>query len=232
MASSRQSRTCCQAYAKCAGARTANSQPPQRPAISFTCLRSCRTWRSIRQIRNRSDGSWCEARRLRSWSIFQRTRGDRFQTLGMRPWVSRFTITRNDGSKPGTKAHLDETDTQAFRLPDERFGRSVLSRPLSCSGVFRGSRYPLEASYGEAAVQLVTLYGHLRSSNHLVGNIVWHLRQAARALLKGARSKATVPTSPIRECGWPRPRRNMWLRTGRPRSGKAFCTLEGIRWCC
>jgi hypothetical protein len=134
--------TCCQAYAKYAGARTANSQPAQRPAISFTCLRSCRTWRSIRQIRNRSDGSWCEARRLRSWSIFQRTRGDRFQTLGMRPWVSRFTITRNDGSKPGTKAHLDETDTQAFRLPDERFGRSVLSRPLSCSGVFRGSRYP------------------------------------------------------------------------------------------
>jgi hypothetical protein len=103
--------TCCQAYAKYAGARTANSQPPQRPAISFTCLRSCRTWRSIRQIRNRSDGSWCEARRLRSWSIFQRTRGDRFQTLGMRPWVSGFTITRNDGSKPGTKAHLDETDT-------------------------------------------------------------------------------------------------------------------------
>jgi hypothetical protein len=37
---------------------------------------------------------------------------------------------------------LDETDTKAFRLPDERFGRSVLSRPLSCSGVFRGSRYP------------------------------------------------------------------------------------------
>jgi hypothetical protein len=142
IASSRQSRTCCQAYAKYAGARTANSQPPQRPAISFTCLRSCRKWRSIRQIRNRSDGSWCEARRLRSWSIFQRTRGDRFQTLGTRPWVSRFTITRNDGSKPGTKAHLDETDTQAFRLPDERFGRSVLSRPLSCSGVFRGSRYP------------------------------------------------------------------------------------------
>src|SRR5271155_5040498 len=58
------------------------------------------------------------------------------------PWVSRFTITRNDGSKPGTKAQLDETDTHAFRLPDERFGRSVLSRPLSCSGVFRGSRYP------------------------------------------------------------------------------------------
>ena len=71
-------------------------------------------------------------------------------------------------------------------------------------GCFPRIALSAEASYGETAVQLVTLYGHLRSSNHLVGNIVWHLRQAARALLKGARSKATVPTSPIRECGWPK----------------------------
>src|ERR1700722_6587153 len=89
---------------------------------------------------------------------------------------------------------------------------------LYCHGRFRARVFPrialsAEASFGEAAVQLVPRYGHLRSSNHLVGNIVWHLRQAARALLKGARSKATVPTSPIRECGWPRPRRDMWLRT-------------------
>jgi uncharacterized RmlC-like cupin family protein len=41
---------------------------------------------------------------LRSWSIFQRTRGDRFQTPGKWPRVRHLTMTRDDGSKPGTKA--------------------------------------------------------------------------------------------------------------------------------
>jgi uncharacterized RmlC-like cupin family protein len=38
--------------------RTANSQRARRPAISFTCQHSCCIWRSTRQTRNRSDGSW------------------------------------------------------------------------------------------------------------------------------------------------------------------------------
>ena len=37
--------------------------------------RSCRTWRSMRRLHSLSDGSWCEARQLRSWSIFRTTRG-------------------------------------------------------------------------------------------------------------------------------------------------------------
>jgi hypothetical protein len=41
---------------------------------------------------------------LRSWSIFQRTRSDRFQTPGKWPRVRHLTMTRDDGSKLGTKA--------------------------------------------------------------------------------------------------------------------------------
>jgi hypothetical protein len=56
MASSRPSHMCCPAYAKCAGVRMANAALAPRRAISFTRRHSFRTWRSIRQIRNRSDG--------------------------------------------------------------------------------------------------------------------------------------------------------------------------------
>ena len=71
-------------------------------------------------------------------------------------------------------------------------------------GCFPRIALSAEASGAEAAVRPGTRYRPVMSPNHLVGNIVWHLRQAARALLKGARSRATVATSPIRECGWPK----------------------------
>jgi uncharacterized RmlC-like cupin family protein len=38
--------------------RTASSQRAPESATSFTCPHSPRIWRSIRQLRNRSDGSW------------------------------------------------------------------------------------------------------------------------------------------------------------------------------